>query len=44
MMDGRMALDLEQRRDGDRAGLRDQLQIIAHQVNDHQVLGLVLGA
>ena len=44
MMDSRMALDLEQCRNGDRAGLRDQRQIIAHQVDDHQILGLVLDA
>ena len=44
VMDGRVALEREQLRDADGAGRAHARQIVAHQVDNHQVLGAILGA
>ena len=43
-MHGRQAFDLEQPLGPDRAGTGHARQVITHQVDDHQILGPVLGA
>ncbi|CAB4727749.1 unannotated protein [freshwater metagenome] len=42
LVHGLVGLHLHQRRHGDRAGLADHGQVVAEQVDDHQVLGAVL--
>ena len=44
MMDGGVALEREQLGHAHGAGRADARQIVAHQVDDHQVLGAILGA
>ena len=44
MMDGGVALEREELGDAHGAGRADARQIVAHQVDDHQVLGPVLRA
>jgi hypothetical protein len=43
MHQARMMFDLQQGRYFDRPGPTDSLQIVTNQVDDHHVLGLVLG-
>ena len=42
-MDGRIGFDLEQVGDRDRSGPRHPRQIVAQQVDDHQIFGALLG-
>ncbi len=42
-MDGRIAFDREQGRHRHRSGIGDARQIVAHQIDDHQVFGALFG-
>jgi hypothetical protein len=44
VVDGRVALEGKQLGDANGARRADARQIVAHQIDDHQVLGAVLGA
>ena len=44
MMDGGVPLEREQLRNAHGAWRADARQVVAHQVDDHQVLGAILGA